>query len=105
MKPENFGLEMNQVLSTWGKPSNQSDAAVSAIREIEVIDCDSLRDIFNVLASKMAAANFCEADLNMMDEVSGFVCGEEEAKLDAINVYRQCDEEGARQRFAMRGES
>jgi hypothetical protein len=100
MKPENFTQEMNQVLSTWGKPT-QSDAAVSAIRKIEVIDCDNLLDIFNVLTSKMVAAGFSAIDIEMMDEVAGFVCGEKEP----AKVFRQCAEEGARQRFAARGEA
>ena len=76
MKPENFASEMNQVLSTWGKPSNQSDAAVSAIRAIEPIDCDILRDIFNVCTSKMVEAGFSQVDIDMMDETVGFICGE-----------------------------
>ena len=101
MKPENFASEMNQVLSTWGKPSTQSDAAVKAIRKIEVIDCDNLLDIFNVLTSKMVQAGFSALDIEMMDEVAGFVCGEKEP----VKVFRQCAEEGAIQRFAMRGEA
>ena len=104
MKPENFAVEMNQVLSTWSasfqKPT-QSDAAVSAIRKIEVIDCDNLLDIFNVLTSKMTDAGFSALDIEMMDEVAGFVCGE---KAPA-KTYRQCAEEGAIQRFAERGEA
>ena len=101
MKPENFTTEMNQVLSTWGKPT-QSDKAVSAIRAIDVIDCDNLKDIFNVLTSKMVAAGFSILDINMMDEVNGFVCGESEAEMPA---FRQCAEEGAIQRFAARVEA
>jgi hypothetical protein len=104
MKPENFTSEMNSVLSTWStsfqKPT-ASDTAVSAIRKIEPIDCDSLLDIFNVITSKMVQAGFAQVDINMMDEVSGFVCGE---KAPA-KVFRQCAEEGARQRFAARGEA
>jgi len=77
MKPENFAVEMNQVLSTWSAAyqPTASDTAVSAIRKIEVIDCDNLLDIFNVLASKMVQAGFAQVDINMMDEVAGFVCG------------------------------
>jgi len=103
MKPENFASEMNSVLSTWSasfqKPT-QSDAAVKAIRAIEKIDCDNLLDIFNVLTSKMVSAGFSALDIDMMDEVAGFVCGEK----SPAKAYRQCDEEGAIQRFAARGE-
>jgi hypothetical protein len=82
----------------------QSDAAVKAIRAIEKIDCDNLMDIFNVLASKMVDAGFSEVDIDMMDEVNGFICGEDETKAE-LPAFRQCAEEGARQRFAMRGEA
>lgn len=54
----------------------QADAAVSAIRAIEVIDCDNLRDLFNVIASKMTAAGFSSVDMDAIDEMSGFICGE-----------------------------
>ena len=77
----------------------QADKAVSAIRAIDVIDCDQLRDLFNVIAAKMKEADFADIDLDMVDEMNGFICGEEDAP-----VYRQCAEEGAIQRFAARGE-
>ena len=54
----------------------QSDIAVKAIRAIDVIDCDNLLDIFNVLTAKMVDAGFSTFDIQMMDEVAGFVCGE-----------------------------
>ena len=101
MKPENFATEMNQVLATWGKPS-QVDAAVSAIRAIENITCDQLRDIFNVIASKMTAADFSTVDMDAIDELSGFICGEAEAEMP---TFCQCAEEGARQQFAARVEA
>ena len=78
----------------------QADKAVSAIRAIDVIDCDNLMDIFNVLTSKMVDAGFSAIDIEMMDEMNGFICGEKEP----AKTYRQCDEEGAIQRFAARGE-
>jgi len=80
----------------------QADKAVRAIRDIDTIDCDSLRDLFNVIASKMKEANFSDTDLDTIDELSGFVCGEEEAE---VPTFRQCAEEGAIQRFAARGEA
>jgi hypothetical protein len=54
----------------------QANKAVRAIRDIETIDCDSLRDIFNVLASKMKEAKFADIDLDMVDEMANFICGE-----------------------------
>jgi len=73
-----------------------SDKAVSAIRAIETIDCDNLLDLFNVITSKMVQAGFAQIDIDMMDEVSGFVCGEEAAEMP---TFRQS--EGVR--FAARG--
>lgn len=81
-----------------------SDKAVSAIRAIEEINCDNLLDLFNVITSKMVEAGFSQVDIDMMDEVSGFVCGESDAKAE-LPAFRQCAEEGALQRFAMRGEA
>ena len=79
----------------------QVDKAVRAIRDIETIDCDSLRDLFNVIAAKMVEAKFATIDLDMVDEMNGFICGEEEV----VKSYRQCAEEGAIQRFAARSEA
>ena len=75
----------------------QADKAVSAIRAIDVIDCDQLRDLFNVIAAKMKEADFADIDLDMVDEMNGFICGEE---TPAPTCHRyQCAEEGAIQRF------
>ena len=59
----------------------QSDIAVKAIRAIDLIDCDNLLDIFNVLTAKMVAAGFAQVDIDLMDEVAGFVCGDEQAEM------------------------
>ena len=82
----------------------QSDIAVKAIRAIDLIDCDNLLDIFNVLTAKMVAAGFAQVDIDLMDEVAGFVRGEDTTKAE-LPAFIQCAEEGARQRFAMRGEA
>lgn len=50
--------------------------AINAIRRVEEITCDDLQALFNVIASKMTEAKFSEHDLNMIDEASGFICGE-----------------------------
>lgn len=54
----------------------QADKAVSAIRAIDVIDCDSLRDLFNVIAAKMQEARFSSTDMDVIDELADFICGE-----------------------------
>ena len=81
----------------------QADKAVSAIRAIDTVDCDSLRDLFNVIAAKMKEADFADIDLDMVDEMNGFITGEKSEP----KPLRQCDEEGAVQRFQswMRGMS
>jgi hypothetical protein len=54
----------------------QTDLAISAIRKIDVITCDDLRGLLNVIASKMAEAGFSSTDLDVIDEVADFTCGE-----------------------------
>lgn len=50
--------------------------AIDAIRDIERISCDDLRALFNVMASKMNQAKFSDIDLEVIDDMAGFICGE-----------------------------
>jgi hypothetical protein len=48
----------------------------SAIRNLEHIDCLAIAQIFATLASKMKSAGFSDVDLDALDEISGFICGD-----------------------------
>lgn len=56
--------------------NTQTQRAINAIRAIEQINCDDLQGLFSVMASKMTEAGFSYLDLAMIDEASGFICGE-----------------------------
>jgi hypothetical protein len=56
--------------------TQQTNEAIAAIRKIELIDCDILRGLFDVIAAKMTQADFSNVDMTMIDEAADFICGE-----------------------------
>lgn len=51
----------------------------SAIRALDTLTCEDVAKILDTLTSKMKADGFSAVDIDMMDEVNGFVCGEMQA--------------------------
>ena len=48
----------------------------SAIRALDTLTCEDVAQILDTLTSKMKADGFSAVDIDMMDEVNQFVCGE-----------------------------
>jgi hypothetical protein len=48
----------------------------AAIRALGQVDCETVAQIFSTLAAQMKQSGFADVDLDMMDEIRGFVCGE-----------------------------
>lgn len=51
----------------------------SAIRALDTLTCEDIAQILDTLTAKMQASGFSPVDIDMMDEVNQFVCGETQA--------------------------
>lgn len=50
--------------------------ATAAIRELGPLDCETVAQLFATLSAQMQQSGFADIDIDAVDEVRGFVCGE-----------------------------